>query len=74
MGVTNSKAVYDLFKGKIVYNEDTYQLFYNAQERLRTMNITELYELMDFVRDHHTYINRIQSLFDFMHIIKPLKS
>ncbi|MCX5921922.1 MAG: hypothetical protein NTX86_01180 [Candidatus Dependentiae bacterium] len=74
MGITNSKTVYDLFKGKIVYNQDAFQLFYDAQERLRTMDITELYELMDFVRDNHTYINRVQSLLDFMNIIKPFNN
>jgi hypothetical protein len=72
MGVTNSKTVYELFHGKIVYNEDPYQLFYDAQKYIQEMNIQELYELMDFVRDNHTYLNRIHHLFNFMDRIKPL--
>lgn len=65
-GITNNKTVYDLFKGKIVYNSDTYQLFYNAQKYIEKAPIEELYQLMDFVRDNHTYINRIETLLLFM--------
>jgi hypothetical protein len=65
-GITNNKTVSDLFKGKIVYNADTYQLFYDAQKYIETTSIEKLYELMDFVRDNHTYINRIETLLLFM--------
>lgn len=65
-GITNNTTVYDLFKGKIIYNSDTYQLFYDAQEYITHASIEELYELMDFVRDNHTYINRIETLLMFM--------
>ncbi len=65
-GITNNKTVYDLFKGKIIYNSDTYQLFYDAQEYIAQASIEELYELMDFVRNNHTYINRIETLLMFM--------
>ena len=65
-GITNSKTVYDLFKGKIVYNSDTYQLFYDAQKKLQNLDINELYELMDFVKTKHTYINRIKDLLDLL--------
>lgn len=72
MGITNSKAVYELFNKKIVYNANTYQLFFDAQQKLHTMSIHELYDLMDFVRDHHTYITRIDQLLSFMSSIKPI--
>lgn len=62
LGVTNSKTVYDLFEGKIVYNPNTFQLFYDAQKRLQSMTQEELFDLMDFVKTRHTYINRIQIL------------
>jgi hypothetical protein len=65
-GITNNKIVYDLFKGKIIYNPDTYQLFYDAKMYIETASINELYELMDFVKDNHTYINRIETLLTFM--------
>ncbi|HJZ24262.1 MAG TPA: hypothetical protein VJ201_07440 [Candidatus Babeliales bacterium] len=65
-GVTNNKIVYDLFKGKVVYNPDTYQLFYDAKAHIDNTPISELYELMDFVKNNHTYINRIEMLLTFM--------
>jgi hypothetical protein len=66
LGVTNSETVYKLFNKKIVYNSDTYQLFLDAQKKLANLNPQEIYELMDFVRDNHTYINRIDTLLDFL--------
>ena len=65
-GITNNKTVYDLFEGKIIYNSDTYQLFYDAQAYIAHASIHELYELMDFVKNNHTYINRIETLLGFM--------
>lgn len=64
MGVTNSRHVYELFEGKIVYNPNTYQLFYDAKERLKTTTLNDIYELMDFVKAKHTYISRIYTLFE----------
>lgn len=61
-GITNSKTVYELFNKKITYNKDPYQLFFDAQKRLKTVTKEELYELMDFVKNNHTYINRVQVL------------
>jgi len=72
MGITNSKAVSDLFEGKIVYNPNTYQLFFDAQQKLATMDLQELHKMMDFVRDHHTYITRIKQLLGFMNDVKPI--
>jgi hypothetical protein len=66
LGVTNSETVYKLFNKKIVYNSDTYQLFLDAQKKLANLNPQDIYELMDFVRDHHTYINRINTLLEFL--------
>lgn len=65
-GITNNKTVYDLFEGKIAYNSDTYQLFYDAKKYIDNSAISELYELMDFVKNNHTYINRIETLLTFM--------
>lgn len=64
--ITNSKTVAELFNNKIVYNANTYQLFYDAQKKLNNLNLQELYDAMDFVRDNHTYINRINTLLDFI--------
>ena len=65
-GITNNRVVYDLFKGKVIYNSDTYQLFYDAKHYIDNAPISELYELMDFVKNNHTYINRIETLLNFM--------
>ncbi len=65
MGLTNSKAVYDLFEGTIVYNPNAYQLFHDGQNQLKTWTLEKQYKLMDLVRDKHTYLNRIESLFSF---------
>lgn len=70
MGVTNSKTVYELFQKKIVYNPNTYQLFYDAQKRLKTLKQEELFELMDFVKTKHTYLNRIQTLLYFLKLVE----
>ena len=66
MGITNSERVYEVFEGKIVYNPDSYQLFFDAQRKMKIMTTQELYVLMDFVRDRHTYINRVQTILDFI--------
>lgn len=70
MGITNSKTVWELFKRKIVYNPDTYQLFFDAKKRLGSMKIDEVYELMDLVKTKHTYINRIENLLFFSNLVE----
>ena len=72
LGITNSETVYNLFNKKIVYNPDAYQLFYDARNRLQNVKTSELHELMDFVRDNHTYLNRIKHLFNFIILVKEL--
>lgn len=72
-GATNSKAVWELFNKKIIFNEDTYQLFFDALQKARQGTLEELYEQMDFVRDNHTYINRIEKLLWFLDQVKPLE-
>jgi hypothetical protein len=68
MGVTNSYRVYELFNQKIIYNPDTYQLFYDAHRT--AFDRQSILKLMDEVRDHHTYINRIQTLFQFLDLVE----
>lgn len=69
MGLTNSYRVYELFEGRIVYNPDTYKLFYDAKKKMKTMSRNELLDLMDFVKTKHTYLNRIQTIFNFMNTL-----
>lgn len=65
MGITNSREVYELFNKKIVYNSDSYQLFFDAQKALANVTLDDIYELMDFVKTKHTYLNRIATLNNF---------
>lgn len=72
-GATNSKTVWELFNKKIVFNEDTYQLFFDTCKKAQQGSLDELYGQMDFVRDNHTYLNRIDTLLWFLDQIKPLQ-
>lgn len=69
MGITNSLRVYQLFEENVVYNPDTYQLFHDAQERLKTYTREDQIRLMEIVRDKHTYVHRIQTLLDFINLL-----
>ena len=60
LGVTNSKAAYDLLHGKVIYNEDEYQLFYDAWPHITDTN--RIVDLMKLVKEKHTYINRINTI------------
>ena len=71
-GITNSETVYQLFHKKILYNPDCYKLFYEAMERVPHVTLAQQYELMDFVRDRHTYVNRIDSLLDILEKINEM--
>jgi hypothetical protein len=66
MGITNSYRTYELFNKKILYHPDCYQLFYDAKEREKTWTLQEQLELMDFIKEKHTYVNRIHTLLDFL--------
>ena len=58
--MTNSQAVRDLFGGAIVYNQDTYQLFYDTEANIDNYDLIE--HQMNIVRDNHTYLNRCDSI------------
>ncbi len=73
LGITNSKTVYELFNKKIVYNPDCCQLVQDSLKKLETTSMTEIFEMMDFVRDHHTYLNRIEKILVCLDRIKPLE-
>ncbi len=70
MGITNSETVYNLFNKKILYNPDTYALAQQAIKKAQNFDLQELYELMDLVRDNHTYLNRIDSIFNFFDMVQ----
>ena len=74
MPITNSKIVYELFDKKIVYHPDSYQLGINAINRLKSWTQQDQYELMDLVKEKHTYISRIETLFHFFEVVAEHKA
>lgn len=74
LGVTNSRAVYELFHRKIVYNPNTFALFKDAEKKLQEGNDQELYQLMDFVKKYHTYLNRANHLLALIQLVDDYKT
>lgn len=66
MGITNSKRAYQLFQKKIVYSRHPYKLFHLAEKRAKEQTLDEIFALMDFVKEHHTYLNRIEFMLEFL--------
>lgn len=64
-GITSSPRINELFQNKIIFNTDSYQLFYDARIRLESLQLSELYSLMDFVKNNHTFLNRINVILNF---------
>lgn len=60
LGITNSPTVSQLFNGRIIFNNNINELFYDAQKQLNNYNLIK--EQMEFVKNNHTYINRINSI------------
>ena len=73
MPITNSKTVWELFDKKIIYNPNPYQLGLEAIQHLKTWNMEVQYKLMDLVKEKHTYLNRIETLFQFFEMVSEYK-
>ena len=72
--ITNAKTVYELFDKKIIYHPDSYQLGLESIKRLQTWSLNDQYKWMDLVKEKHTYLNRIESLFQFFEMVEDHKS
>jgi len=71
MGATNNKIVNELFDGKLIFDKDIEKLIdksiefeKNKDQRYKQEKIVEL---MDIVAHDHTYINRIETLKEFIY-------
>lgn len=64
LGITNSKHVWELLDKKVIYNNDEKQLFFDALKEVD--NVELIKEQMKIVKERHTYINRIQDLFQVL--------
>lgn len=72
LGITNNPGVHKVFKDYLmIYDEDLDKLYDKAvdyrkyAEENREEYIEKMVEVMEFVRDHHTYLNRIDALIQF---------
>ncbi len=61
--VTNCEHLQFLFPGKVIYNRDPYQLFFDFEPK---KNSTLLKEMMTEVKEKHTYVNRIHQILDVL--------
>jgi hypothetical protein len=67
LGMTNSEAVDGIFGGRLVFNPDTYQLFADGEEALRSPGVgARVRELMQTVRDTHTFVHRIAAILEVL--------
>ena len=57
---------------KLFITQTAIKLFYDAVDRIPHVTLEQQYELMDFVRDKHTYINRIDDLLKILKIINDM--
>ena len=64
LGLTNSEEIYNEMDGNCIYNKDTYQLFYDGIANKENYKLIS--NGMKFVKENHTYINRINSLLSFL--------
>jgi hypothetical protein len=64
LGLTNSKALYEELDGNCIYNQDTEQLFYDGISNKENYDL--ILKGMQYVKENHTYINRIHSLLSIL--------
>ena len=63
MGITNSKFVNELFDNKLIYDKDVNECL---NKGMKFKDMDKLKELMIYVRDNHTYLNRINEMKQFI--------
>lgn len=60
LGITNSYEVYNELEGNCLYSKDTAQMFYDSMNKKNDFDFIK--KSMKYVRENHTYVNRIQSI------------
>lgn len=58
---TNSEAVYNFFNKKIPFAHST-----ELYAATKIFDNSPIHELKDYVKEHHTFLNRVKSLFNFI--------
>jgi len=72
MGITNNQIVAEVFDGNIIYNSDiqkVLELGIEFEKSDKEIKKARILFLMDYVKQKHTYINRIKSLFKCLTLI-----
>lgn len=64
LGLTNSKEIYNEMDGNCVFCEDTAQLFHEAMKNRENEKL--IINGMSYVKENHTYINRIKSILSIL--------
>jgi hypothetical protein len=67
MGITNNQTVQELFNDKLIHSLDIESLVEKGLKYTNSGNYKNtLIELMEFVKENHTYINRINFILNFL--------
>jgi len=67
MGITNNRIVNELFENRLIYDTEIPQLFEKSVEFENNPKKEEvIIELMEYVRDNHTYLNRINTVINYI--------
>jgi hypothetical protein len=67
--VTNNFRARQVLGNAPIFNQDPYQLYFDARDRLQSLELKHLHFQMDLVRDKHTYVNRIKSIIRAIEIL-----
>lgn len=62
----NSFLVQKIFPEYVAYAENGYNLFEACEEKYRKTSLEKIQEAMVFIRDKHTYLNRIENIFNIL--------
>lgn len=66
LGVTNNEYANKIFDNKLIYDQDTYKLFYKCVDNKNSKNIiNQMKFLINEVKNKHTFVNRAQIILDF---------
>lgn len=63
---TNSEKVSKFFQGRITANNNLSDLYYQTEQDSRNATLENIRDNMNYVKNNHTYINRINSLFSIL--------
>jgi hypothetical protein len=67
MGMTNNRIVNELFDNKLIYETDLSLLLQKGLDFEKKENKNELVlELMNYVKDNHTYLNRANTIIKYV--------